>query len=136
MSLTWECLSKWRCFMNSCISIILFTSTNHWRLKYDKSQTQYDQAYSLLTNTLLPHYQSRINPASKAIPEVFFAANFELIHKLEEIRYVSNKKIERRIYLFLACWYNKVKTLFGICTKEWHSRWSRYTLCSHGLFQR
>jgi len=59
-------------------------------LKTDKSQIQFEQAYSTIIGTLLPFYQSKISSASKSLPEYFYAANFEYIHRLEELRYLAD----------------------------------------------
>jgi hypothetical protein len=54
----------------------------------DKSKAAYDNAYQIITATLFPLFQNGISPASRYKPEIYFQANFEIIQRLEELRYV------------------------------------------------
>jgi len=68
--------------------------------KYDKSQAQLDQAYQTIVVNLLPAQQFKVNPASRSIPDIYLAANYEAIHRLEELRHLADLIKIRLFYQF------------------------------------
>jgi len=88
--------------MSLCIiiSLRLKIITSHSRQKYDKSQAQLDLAYQTIVLNLLPAQQFKVNPASRSIPDIYLAANFEAIHRLEELRHLADLIKIRLFYQF------------------------------------